>query len=63
VESIISNHHQRGADELRTGAEGFGFEELPFKRFSANSACTTAWSLPFSCFETCKEDVLEEVIP
>jgi len=41
--SIISNHHQRGADELpHRGLKDFGFEELPFKRFAATAHCITA---------------------
>lgn len=64
VESIISNHHQRGADELpHRGLKEFGFEELPFKRFAANSALYYCMVIAFFLFETFKEDVLKEVIP
>lgn len=64
LESIISNHHQRGADELpHRGLKDFGFEELPFKRFAANSALYYCMVIAFFLFETFKEDVLEEVMP
>jgi len=64
VESIISSHHQRGADELpHRGLKDFGFEELPFKRFSPNTAFFYCMVISFFLFETFKEDVLEEVIP
>ena len=37
--TIIASHHARGADELpHRGLKDFGFEQLPFKRFSANQA-------------------------
>lgn len=64
AEAIISSHHQRGADELpHRGIKDFGFEELPFKRFPANSAFYYCMVITFFLFETFKEDVLEEIIP
>ncbi|MCP5002769.1 MAG: IS1380 family transposase [Planctomycetes bacterium] len=64
AESIIGSHHQRGADELpHRGLKDFGFEELPFKRFAANTAFYYCMLISFFLFETFKEDVLEEVIP
>ncbi|OHB70147.1 MAG: hypothetical protein A2W23_02070 [Planctomycetes bacterium RBG_16_43_13] len=64
AEAIIKSHHQRGADELpHRGLKDFGFEELPFKRFAANSAFYYCMLIAFFLFETFKEDVLEEVIP
>jgi len=64
VESIISSHHLRGADELpHRGFKDFGFEELPFKRFSPNTAFFYCMVISFFLFETFKEDVLEEVLP
>ncbi len=64
TKTIISSHHQRGADELpHRGLKDFGFEELPFKRFSANTAFYYCMLIGFFLFETFKEDVLEEVIP
>ncbi len=63
-EAIISSHHQRGADELpHRGIKDFGFEELPFKRFMANSALYYCMVIAFFLFETFKEDVLAEVMP
>jgi len=64
VESIIQSHHQRGADELpHRGLKDFGFEELPFKRFSPNTAFFYCMLISFFLFETFKEDVLKEVLP
>lgn len=64
AEGIISSHHQRGADELpHRGIKDFGFEELPFKRFTANSAFYYCMVIAFFLFETYKEDVLGEVMP
>lgn len=64
TESVISSHHQRGADELpHRGIKDFGFEELPFKRFAANSAVYYCMVIAFFLFETFKEDVLVEVMP
>ena len=64
AEAIINSHHQRGADELpHRGIKDFGFEEMPFKRFAANSAFYYCMVISFFLFETFKEDVLEEVVP
>ena len=63
VESIIHSYHQRGADELpHRGLKDFGFEELPFKRFSPNMAFFYCMLISFFLFETFKEDVLGEVL-
>jgi len=63
AESIIRSHHQRGADELpHRGLKDFGFEELPFKRFSPNMAFFYCMLISFFLFETFKEDVLGEVL-
>lgn len=62
--AIIKSHHERGADELpHRGLKDFGFEELPFKRFAANSAFYYCMLISFFLFETFKEDVLKEVVP
>ncbi len=62
--AIIKSHHERGADELpHRGLKDFGFEELPFKRFAANSAFYYCLLISFFLFETFKEDVLSEVVP
>ncbi len=64
VESVIQSHHQRGADELpHRGLKDFGFEELPFKRFTPNTAFFYCMLISFFLFETFKEDVLEEILP
>jgi hypothetical protein len=64
VESIIHSHHQRGADELpHRGLKDFGFEELPFKRFTPNTAFYYCMLISFFLFETFKEDVLKEILP
>jgi len=63
-ESIIHSHHQRGADELpHRGLKDFGFEELPFKRFTPNTAFFYCMVISFFLFETFKEDVLEVILP
>ena len=63
-ETIIASHHSRGADELpHRGLKDFGFEQLPFKRFAANSAFYYCMLIAFFLFETFKQDVLEDVIP
>lgn len=64
AETIIWSHHMRGADELpHRGLKDFGFEELPFKRFTPNSTVYYCMLISFFLFETYKEDVLKEVIP
>jgi hypothetical protein len=64
AESIIHSHHQRGADELpHRGLKDFGFEELPFKRFTPNTAFYYCMLISFFLFETFKEDVLKEILP
>lgn len=63
-ETIIESHHRRGADELpHRGLKDFGFEQLPFKRFAANSAFYYCMLIAFLLFESFKQDVLKEVIP
>ena len=63
-ETIIESHHSRGADELpHRGLKDFGFEQLPFKRFGANSAFYYCMLIAFLLFESFKQDVLKDVIP
>ena len=63
-ETIIASHHSRGADELpHRGVKDFGFEQLPFKRFAANSAFYYCMLIAFFLFESFKQDVLKDVIP
>ena len=60
----IGSDHQCGKDELtHRGLKDFGFEQLPFKRFGANTAFYYCMVIAFFLFETFKEDVLHEVIP
>jgi len=62
--SIIGSHHMRGADELpHRGLKDFGFEQLPFKRFAANTAFFYCMIIAFFLFECFKRDVLPDVIP
>ncbi len=62
-ETIIHNHHQRGADELpHRGLKDLGFEELPFLRFGANNAVYYCMLITFFLSETFKEDVLRDVV-
>jgi len=57
--AVIACHHQRGADELpHRGLKDYGFEQLPFKRFPANSAFYYCMVLSFNLFECFKRDVL-----
>lgn len=63
-EWIIANHHQRGGDELpHRGLKDFGFEQLPFKSYTSNTAFYYCMVIGFFLFETYKEDVLSEVLP
>jgi hypothetical protein len=62
-EAIIRSHHGRGAEELpHRGIKDFGFEALPFKRFSPNAALYYCMVIGFFLFETFKEDVLAPVL-
>ena len=63
-ETIIHGHHMRGADELpHRGLKDFGFEQLPFKRFGANSAFYYCMVIAFFLFECFKRDVTHDVLP
>ena len=56
--------HDRGTDELTNRAlKTFGHEQLPFKRFTANSAWYYLMVLGNNLFEAFKEDVTEAIIP
>lgn len=60
---VISTHHKRGADELpHRGLKDFGFEQLPFKRFSPNTVFYYCMVISFFLFENYKEDVLDGVV-
>jgi len=63
AETIIRSHHGRGAEELpHRGIKDFGFEALPFKRFSPNAGLYYSMVIGFFLFETFKEDVLSPVL-
>ena len=63
-ESLIHQHHQRGADELpHRGLKEFGSEQLPFKRFAANQAYYYLMLLSFFVFECFKQDSLQDILP
>ena len=63
-EAIITAYHMRGADELTNrGFKDFGTEQLPFKRFEANTAYYYMMMISFFLFETFKIDIDSETIP
>lgn len=63
-EGLIGLYHGRGRDELVNRAlKDFGFEELPFKRFSPNAAFYYVMLLAFFLSQAYKEDVLSGVTP
>jgi len=47
---------------LHCGLKDFGFEELPFKRFSPNTAFFYCMLIFFFLFEIFKEDVIKEIL-
>ena len=64
MEGIIGLYHGRGRDELVfRSLKDFGFQELPFKKFTPNAAFYYVMLLAFFLCEAYKEDVLEGVIP
>jgi hypothetical protein len=57
-ETIIAGYHGRGSDELvHRALKDFGFEQMPFKRFSANAAFYYTMLVAFFLHETFKQDV------
>jgi len=63
AETILAGYHDRGADELANRAlKTFGYEQLPFKRFSSNAVWYYMMVLGHNMFEAFKEDVTEQVI-
>jgi hypothetical protein len=56
---IIGMHHQKGADELtHRRIKDFGFEALPFKKYSANMALYYLMLMGYNMLEFFKRDVL-----
>lgn len=62
-DAILACYHDRGSDELANRAlKNFGHEQLPFKRFTANSAWYYTMLVGHFLFESFKEDVISPVI-
>ncbi len=60
---IVACYHDRGSDELANRAlKDFGHEQLPFKRFAANSAWYYTMLVGHFLMESFKEDVSAPVI-
>jgi len=60
---LIGLYHRRGRDELVfRSLKDFGFEELPFKRFTPNAALYYTMLLAFFLCEAYKADVLSDVV-
>ena len=63
-ERIIRARHHQGADELTHRAfKDFGFQEMPFRWFSSNTALFYCMLIAFHLFEAYKHDILKDVIP
>lgn len=63
-EVIIASYHSRARDELVNRAfKDFGTEQLPFKRFAANSAFYYLMTIAFFLFESFKSDMDSKTIP
>jgi hypothetical protein len=62
-EGIVSCYHDRGSDELANRSlKDFGHEQLPFKRFTANSAWYYTMLVGHFLMESFKQDVSAPVI-
>lgn len=63
VEGLIGLYHGRGRDELVfRSLKDFGFEALPFKRFTPNAALYYLMLLAFFLGEAYQQDVLSDVV-
>jgi len=61
---IIQEYHARGADELvHKGLKDLGTEQMPFFRFTANTAFYYMMVIAFNLFECYKRDVTRDIIP
>ena len=61
-ENIIKLAHQRGEAELvHRNLKEFGFEQMPFKKFSSNHAFFQMMVLSFNLYESFKWDICQEV--
>ena len=62
-QGLIQSYHERGSDELVNRAlKDFGFEQLPFKRFSHNAAFYYTMIIAFFLYEAFKLDVCSPVV-
>jgi hypothetical protein len=62
-QGLIQSYHERGSDELvNRGLKDFGCEQLPFKRFSHNSAFYYTMIIAFFLYEAFKLDVCSPVV-
>lgn len=60
--NIIKLAHQRGEAELvHRNLKEFGFEQMPFKKFSSNHAFFQMMVLSFNLYESFKWDICQEV--
>jgi hypothetical protein len=63
-DGIVACYHDRGSDELANRAlKDFGHEQLPFKRFHANSAWYYTMLVGHFLMESFKQDVSAKIIP
>jgi hypothetical protein len=63
-QAIVTLYQQRGRDELvNRGLKDFGVEQLPFKRFTPNTAFYYMMVISFFLFESFKYDIKCETIP
>jgi hypothetical protein len=62
-QALIQSYHERGSDELVNRAlKDFGFEQMPFKRFSQNAAFYYTMIIAFFLYEAFKLDVCSSVV-
>ena len=63
-QTIIATYHNRAKDELvNRSFKNFGTEQLPLKRFAANSVFYYLMAIAFFLFESFKEDMNNDAIP
>lgn len=62
--TILACYHERGSDELANRAlKNFGHEQLPFKKFTANTAWYYTMLVGHFLLESFKEDVIAPTLP
>lgn len=60
---LIAQHHAKGADELtHRGIKDFGFQQLPFHKFGANTAFYYLMVIAFNLMEWYKRDILPGLV-